>query len=259
MADNIRFDFGKNWKEYSLNSLDDDRFKKALDSLNILIGKNNIKNKSFLDIGSGSGIFSLAAKKLNAKKVIGFDISQNSVEIAYFNKNKFAKNEDISFFKQSIVDKNYKKFGKFDIVYSWGVLHHTGNMFQAIDNSITLVNPKGLFVIAIYNKHWSSPIWRLIKWFYNVSPKFIQKFMVLIFYGIIAFAKFVFTGKNPFKKKKRGMNFYYDVIDWLGGYPYQYASKNEITNYIESKGFKLIKYVKSEVPTGCNEFVFKMK
>lgn len=249
------FDFGENWKEYSLKSLDNHRFKESIKSLKVLVG--NLKNKNFLDIGCGSGIFSLAAKKLGAKKVIGFDISQNSVDTAYLNKNKFYQNDKIDFFKQSIIDKNYLKFGKFDVVYSWGVLHHTGNMWEAINNSLELVNPKGIFIIAIYNKHWSSPIWKLIKLFYNISPKLIKKIMILIFYWFIAFAKYVFTGKNPFKKKKRGMNFYYDVIDWVGGYPYEYASKKEIKSYIEKRGFKLVKYNKAEVPTGCNEFVFE--
>lgn len=259
MGNDVRFDFGVNWKDYSMNSLDDVRFSEAIKSLRGLIGEESLKNKSFLDIGSGSGIFSLAAKKLGASKVVGFDLSPNSVNAAYLNKKKFAKNEDISFYEQSILSESYEKFGKFDVVYSWGVLHHTGKMWEAIDNSIKLVKDKGLFVLAIYNKHWSSLAWRLIKYVYNVSPKFVQKMMIQVFYYVIALAKFIVTGKNPFKKKRRGMNFYYDVIDWVGGYPYEFASKDEIKNYIEKRGFRLIKFNKAEVPTGCNEFVFEKR
>jgi len=165
MKNNVKYDFGVNWKNFSLNSLNDKGFKEAEISLKNLVGEKNLKKKSFLDIGCGSGIFSLAAKKIGAKKVFGFDISQNSIEAAHFNKEKFAKNDYVNFFQQSILDINYKKFGLFDVVYSWGVLHHTGNMYKALDNSSELVNVNGLYVIAIYNKNWSSPIWKLIKYF----------------------------------------------------------------------------------------------
>ena len=254
---NTNFDFGKNWKNFSKKSLSQKKFKIAEKSLEELIGIPNIKDKSFLDIGSGSGIFSLAAKNIGAKKVIGFDISKNSVEAAYLNKERFAKNEDINFFQQSILEKGYEKWGTFDIVYSWGVLHHTGKMWQSIINSMKFVKKDGLFVIALYNRHWSSPLWVSIKWFYNISPKFIQWMMVKIFYWIIALAKFLVTGKNPFKKKKRGMDFYHDVVDWIGGYPYEYASKKEVVSFFKKHGFELIKFIQPQVPTGCNEFIFK--
>jgi 2-polyprenyl-6-hydroxyphenyl methylase/3-demethylubiquinone-9 3-methyltransferase len=251
------FDFGKNWMDFSKKSLDENRMEEAEKSLKDLIGEEAIKNKTFLDIGSGSGIFSITAKKIGAKKVVGFDISENSIKTAFINKKRFVKNSEIDFQKQSILEKGFKKWGKFDIVYSWGVLHHTGDMWQAIKNSMSLVKKDGYFVIAIYNKHWTSPIWKIIKWFYNISPKIIKWLMIGFFYFVIAGAKFIVTGINPFKKKKRGMNFYYDVVDWVGGFPYQYASKQEMVDFFENKGFKLKKFIKSEVPTGCNEFVFK--
>lgn len=253
---NIAFNFGENWRAFSQNSLDVDKFNNAVTSLEHLIGLDNIKNRSFLDIGCGSGIFSIAASLLGAKKVIGLDISKESISASLANKEKFAPQNDISYLHVSIFDDEITALGVFDIVYSWGVLHHTGDMDKAIERASQCVADGGLFVIAIYNKHWSSGIWKQIKWFYNIVPRWIQKMMVWIFYIVIALAKMIVTRRNPFAKKKRGMSFYHDVVDWVGGYPYEYATKDVIVDKMREKGFTLIKFVKAAVPTGCNEFVF---
>jgi len=250
------FDFGKNWQAYSKNALNATKLDASKADLERLVGLDKIKGKTFLDIGSGSGIHAIAAKTLGAEKVIGFDISAESIQAAQGNANRFNNQGNITFYRHSILSDAYKKFGTFDIVYSWGVLHHTGDMWRAIHNSMDLVNKNGLFVIAIYNKHWSSPAWRFIKYIYNVVPKLIKKVMIFFFYWIILVAKFLVTFKNPFRKK-RGMNFYYDVIDWVGGYPYEYASKTEVENFFNINNFTLIKYLKPQVPTGCGEFVFQ--
>jgi len=252
----VRFNFGENWKEFSENALDESKLRKSMNSLNALIGKDRIKGSCFLDIGCGSGLFSIAASLMGAKKVVAFDVSKESIGASLINKKKFAPNNKISFSINSVFDAKISKLGKFDIVYSWGVLHHTGKMLKSIDISTSLVKKNGLFVIAIYEKHWSSLLWKLIKKTYNISPKYIKKIMIMLFYWVIAFAKLVVTKKNPFADKKRGMDFYYDVVDWMGGYPYEYASRQEIESYVEKKGFKLVRFVKSHVPTGCNEYVF---
>ncbi|MBM4104456.1 MAG: class I SAM-dependent methyltransferase [Planctomycetes bacterium] len=253
---NIAFNFGENWQSFSQNSLDTDKFKAAVESLRYLIGPDNIKDRSFLDIGCGSGIFAIAASLLEAKKVIGIDISKESVAASMANKDKFAPQNDISFFHTSIFDDDIFTFGTFDIVYSWGVLHHTGDMDSAIDRALRCVAAGGLFVIAIYNKHRSSGAWKQIKRLYNAMPKPIQRLMIWFFYMVIALAKLIVTRKNPFVKKKRGMSFYHDVVDWVGGYPYEYADKEDVVNKMKKSGFTCVKFVKPAVPTGCNEFVF---
>ena len=250
------FNFGHNWKNYSANVLDEECLNDAVESLDTLIGAKRISGASFLDVGCGSGIFSIAAKKLGAEIVVGLDISKDSVDTSMHNKKRFAEEEDIQFIKYDILDGS-DGIEAFDIVYSWGVLHHTGNMWQALINTMRFVKGNGIYVISIYNKHWTSPVWLLVKYIYNVSPQFIKMVMVWFFYIIIAFAKFIVTKKNPFLKKRRGMNFYYDVVDWIGGYPYEYASKKDIQTFIEKEGYTLIDFNKAEVPTGCNEYVFR--
>ena len=253
---NLSFNFGENWLAFSQKSLDADKFKAAVSSLENLIGPDHFKDRTFLDIGCGSGIFAIAASLLGATKAVGIDISKESVAASMENKEKFAPQNNISFFHNSIFD-DISHFGTFDIVYSWGVLHHTGNMIDAIDRASKCVAPDGIFVIAIYNKHWSSSAWNQIKRFYNVMPGIIKKLMVWIFYIVIAMAKLIATRKNPFAKKKRGMSFYHDVVDWAGGYPYEYASKDEIVSLMKEKGFSCLTFIKAPVPTGCNEFVLQ--
>lgn len=248
------FNFGKNWLDYS-KTAKEENLEMMEESLINLIGLENIKDKNFLDIGCGSGLFSIAAKKLGAKKVVGIDILPDSIKSSEENKERFNV-QDIYFKQLSILDNQIRDLAKFDVVYAWGSLHHTGEMRKAIENTTHCVENNGLFVLAIYNKHWTSPIWKKIKCFYNISPKFIKSIMIFAFYYIIATAKFLVTRQNPFQKK-RGMNFYYDIIDWLGGYPYEYASKDEIVDFVSKYEFKLIKFNKANVPTGCNEFVFK--
>jgi len=248
------FNFGKNWTNYSktVEYKDLEVMKKSLTDL---VGLENIKDKTFLDIGCGSGLFSIAAKELGAKKVVGIDVLSDSIKSSEENKKRFDV-QDINFKKISILDNKVKTLEKFDTVYAWGSLHHTGNMRQAIENAAYCVKNNGLLVLAIYNKHWTSPIWKKIKYFYNISPKLIKPVMIFVFYYIILTTKFLATKKNPFQKR-RGMNFYYDVIDWIGGYPYEYTSRDEVVDFVNKFGFKLIKFNKASVPTGCNEFVFK--
>ncbi|MBI3255631.1 MAG: class I SAM-dependent methyltransferase [Candidatus Andersenbacteria bacterium] len=249
------FNFGKNWLAYSTHAFDSQAFQSAQASLRELIGEPGIAGKTFLDIGSGSGIFALAAQSLGAWQVKGLDISPESVRAAVGN----ARNLDIDeveFVHGSILSVPLAPLGTYDIVYSWGVLHHTGNMWLAIERASHLVKPGGLFVIAIYNKHWSSRLWLAVKYLYNRAPQAVQTLMVGIFSIIIFVAKFLATGSNPLKRR-RGMNFYYDVIDWIGGYPYEYASKDEVVEFVGNHNFRLKRFVPAPVETGASEFVFE--
>ena len=258
----MQFDFGKNWEDYSKNALTLEKVSKSKEHFLKLLEGIEIKSKSFLDIGFGQGLGILSAKSEGAF-VIGCDINPKCAEVLKLNSPLFnIKPEEMPVVVGSILDPDvvqkieHINSGKFDVVHSWGVLHHTGKMKSAIKNAASLVKPNGYFVIAIYNRHWSSLLWLFIKWFYCKSPVFLQKIMIKIFYPIIYLAKWIVTGQNP-KNQLRGMDFFYDVIDWVGGYPYEYASTNEINLYVENLGFKSIKTVTAQVPTGCNEFVFR--
>lgn len=252
------FKFGQNWKDYTLNVLDEHKLQQARQALADLLQPHRLENQTFMDIGCGSGLHTVSAALLGAKEVYALDIDPDCIEITHYTVNRFLKPTNIVKVQQaSILDAQVvQQLPKSDMVYSWGVLHHTGQMYTAIEAASGLVKPGGLFVIAIYNKHITSPIWQRIKHFYNQSPNFIRQAMYGLFYGVIYLAKLVATHENPLRKE-RGMDFGYDVIDWIGGYPYEYASIEEVTRFVSQLGFTVQKVIPAQVGTGCNEFVFR--
>ncbi len=251
------FDFAANWAAFSEKKVDAPRLAVACRSLQALLQRGTLQNARFLDVGCGSGLFSIAACQLGAGEVVGIDLNPDCIAVSRQNRDHLASGSAIDFQVVSALDQaRLQELGQFDIVYAWGSLHHTGAMWEAIRNVAGLVAPGGTLVLAIYNRHVTSPVWKRIKWLYNRLPRFGQQIMTLVFAGIIYIAKLVVTRRNPLEKE-RGMDFWYDVIDWIGGYPYEYATPQAVESYVQALGFTLRQFVKAQVPTGCNEFVFE--
>jgi 2-polyprenyl-3-methyl-5-hydroxy-6-metoxy-1,4-benzoquinol methylase len=259
-----RFEFGKNWLDF-LNNLSEDRIKNSENSLLSMLEIRSLEEMSFLDIGSGSGLSSLVAKRAGAK-VHSFDYDINSVECTKeLKKRYYNSNTDWKIEQGSILDEQYcKSLGQFDIVYSWGVLHHTGNMYGAMKNSDICLKKGGYLFIAIYNdQRLQSRIWKRIKKTY-VQVSILRPFIILLGYILLwmpFFVKDLFK-LNPFKKwreykKKRGMSPHHDVIDWVGGYPFEVAKPEEIIHYYLKRGYELKRLNTCGGRLGCNEFVFK--
>lgn len=267
----ISFSFGKNWTDFVKKYYTAERLEEALKSLKDLSGLEDFKGKTFLDIGSGSGLFSLSAYKMGAEKVISFDVDPYSVSCTGYLREKEGSPEKWDVLEGSILDKDWlhKHIAKSDIVYSWGVLHHTGDMWNAIKNAASFVKPGGKFIIAIYNEyeganHLSSRSWVKVKKFYNAVPKLVKKLMELGYTTAFLMASPRWTNvKNKIAyiknyKSSRGMNFWTDVKDWLGGYPYEYASREAITDFCSKMGFEIEKTIPCD-GTGCNQFLFNKK
>lgn len=250
-----RFGFGKNWLNFS-KSIDEKKINDAINTLKYFYGVESLNGKNFIDVGSGSGIFSLASSIIGAK-TLSFDYDENSVECTANLKEKYAIDKNWIIEQGSVLDSDYiESLGKFDYVYSWGVLHHTGNMNLAFDNVSKLVKDKGKLFIAIYNDQGiKSKIWRLIKKSYcsNVVLKMLIILIYSFFILIPQYIKYFLINKTL----ERGMNLYHDMFDWLGGYPFEVSSAENIIEIFKKKGFILEKSNFVGKRLGCNEFVFR--
>ena len=259
-----RFEFGENWWKF-LSKLDDTRISEAERSLKEMLGIETLTGQKFLDIGSGSGLFSLAARRLGAS-VHSFDCDPKSVACTKELRRRFYPNDPKwSVEEASILDRQYIEAlgGKFDIVYSWGVLHHTGNLKQALENAVIPVASKGLLYIAIYNEHTQSKFWTRIKKIYCSGwfGRLLTSAIFIPYFALQAIATGLIVYQHPFKqfsehKRKRGMSIYNDWVDWLGGYPFEVAKPEEIFQFIKQAGFVLQKMTTTNWQ-GCNEFVFQ--
>ncbi len=271
----VEFWFGDNWKYYVEHIVTEKIIEEATQSMLRFLPKEEWKGKSFIDIGSGSGLFSLAALRLGCKKVVSFDLDDKSIEAATILRKRFYKGKEDAWelFQGSILDeKTVKRFKEqFDIVHSWGVLHHTGAMHKAIKNAGTFVKPKGHFILAIYNHTASSQWWHDTKKWYSSLPN-IAKMSVEHSYASAVTLGFIAKRRTLNTKRERGMDIYRDAIDWIRGYPYEYASVKDIISFIEPLGFTLVA-TPTALPeekqrkagflesvraknVGCNEFVF---
>jgi 2-polyprenyl-6-hydroxyphenyl methylase/3-demethylubiquinone-9 3-methyltransferase len=262
----MQFDFGQNWTDFARSALTSERVEGARQEFAALLEGVPLRDATFLDVGFGQGLSLLGAAR-SGSRVIGCDINPKCREALRASAAWFPEVElgGIPIVTGSILDADVLRElgsiapsgdGRYDVVHSWGVLHHTGNMRMAIRNAASLVRPGGHLVLAIYNRHWSSPAWTLIKWLYCKAPGWVQRLLVYSFVPVIWLAKLAVTGRDP-ASKTRGMDFYYDVIDWVGGYPYEYASVAELRALVEPLGFECLRWRPAEVPTGCNEFVFR--
>jgi 2-polyprenyl-6-hydroxyphenyl methylase/3-demethylubiquinone-9 3-methyltransferase len=253
------FSFGENWKAYLKNASIEDQHAAAQD-ISEWLGEDRVKGRSVVDIGCGSGIHSLAFHRMGAKKVISFDADIHSVEATRKLWQEAGEPSNWQVSEGSILDKQVvDQLGQHDIVYSWGVLHHTGAMWEAMANAIELVQPGGYFWIAIYQKGPKYPKHLKQKIRYNKASETGKK---LIVYRTVALKMLgrLTRLKNPigvFRPKRRGMSRYHDIIDWLGGLPYEVASPEEVESFCQGKGLQLEK-IKVRKEGSNNFFLFTL-
>lgn len=264
MSEDARFEFGRNWARF-LRVLDDRRIGMARESLRGMLGRPELEGRAFLDAGSGSGLFSLAAAQLGAKAIFSFDYDRESVACTQELKRRyFAEFDAWTIQHGDCLDRPFlDSLPQYDIVYSWGVLHHTGHMWQALDNLARKTSPGGQFFVALYNDQgWQSRCWRIIKRFYCRSA-FSRRLVIACFVPLFIVAGLVndlLHCRNPLARYRkptlRGMSIVRDWFDWLGGYPFEVARPADVVKYLSERGFRLQQQNLVGRKLGCNEFVF---
>jgi 2-polyprenyl-6-hydroxyphenyl methylase/3-demethylubiquinone-9 3-methyltransferase len=257
------FEFGKNWLSYS-RTITDEIVARAERSVRDLVPVD-LAGRSFLDIGCGSGLFSLAALRLGARPVRAIDIDENSVSATRQLLTARSPSAEWRVDNISILDAEGVA-EQFDVVYSWGVLHHTGAMWRAVERAAALVRPGGHLVIALYRKTYLCKLWALEKAAYFRHPDTLAPIARVLFKGAWLSSQ-VMRGRNPLArirayKSVRGMSWSHDIHDWLGGYPYESASFDEVVAFMSRLGFKLVRAnarQRREIGffgSGCDEYVF---
>ncbi len=241
-----RFGFGANWLRYATH-LTPERIAQAVESLKANLPP--LQGKRFLDAGSGSGLFSLAAHQLGAR-VHSFDYDPDSVEST-----RRLSQGHWPVEQGSVLDPDYlKALGRFDVVYSWGVLHHTGDMWRALELVAPMATDR-LF-IAIYNDQGlRSRYWQVAKRLYNQGP--VQRTAMIVVHLPILAARILVRTVTRRLKESRGMSLWYDYIDWLGGFPFEVATREEIRRFFEERGYELEREISVGNRSGCNQFVFR--
>lgn len=266
-ADPVRFEFGANWSRF-IECVDEKRIKAAETSLiEMMVNAEAIAGRTFLDAGSGSGLSSLAATRLGAARVHSFDYDRNSVATTAELKRRFAPDDSRwTVERGDILDRQYlASLDRWDIVYSWGVLHHTGRMWEAISNACDLVADGGLLFIAIYNDQGhKTRWWRKVKRIYSASaPGRAAIASAFIPYWVLrGVIGDLVRLRNPLHRYRayrsgRGMSLVHDWIDWLGGYPFEFARPEAVFRYVIERGFSLRNMSTAGGGLGCNEFVFE--
>ncbi len=264
-----RFAFGKNWQKF-VDRLDENRIALARDSMTKSLEVRDLTGLRFLDAGCGSGLFSLVARQLGAT-VESFDFDADSVVCTRWLREAYGPADRWNVEQGSVLDAGYMdSLGKFDVVYSWGVLHHTGDMWRAVELTSDRVEPGGLLVISIYNDQGGmSRIWARLKRTYNRLPQALRMPYAIAVMGVreiyfllralltLRLGRHIHNIRNYAQYSGRGMSYWRDLIDWIGGYPFEVAKPEAVFDYLKNRSFVLTGLKTCGGGLACNEFVFR--
>jgi 2-polyprenyl-3-methyl-5-hydroxy-6-metoxy-1,4-benzoquinol methylase len=256
--DDVTFSFGENWKAF-LETVDAAALASATDDITAWLGEGGVRGARILDVGCGSGLHSLAFHLMGAREVVSFDFDRHSVEATRDLWTQAGAPESWTVRSGSVLDARFiASIGRVDVVYAWGVLHHTGSMWEAIKNAAIPVRDDGRFWIALYRKgpRYERDLRRKRR--YNAASPLVKKAMIGEYVARTMGYRLA-HGKNPLRwnqRTARGMNVYYDIVDWLGGLPYEVAAADEVVSACGRLGFHLERLQEAN-EGGCSVFLFR--
>ena len=247
----MRFGFGKNWERYIKEHFSEERVEISKDHMLKFLETRDLQGKYFLDVGCGSGLHSLAALRAGAARIVSFDYDQDAVDTTRKLKEYAGNPHNWEIEQGSILDQEFLRgLQPADIVYSWGVLHHTGEMWRAFRNTVELMKEDGCFYVALYvgEPYFGHPMefWLEVKQNYNRANWPGRKRMECWYFWEFFLDKQWKNISGLIKqareyKKSRGMDIYRDAVDWLGGWPMEYASVDHVKRFaIDGMGLALL-------------------
>lgn len=258
------FDFGKNWASYAAD-ISEEKIDEAVIGMRRLVG-DSLNGKTFLDIGCGSGLHSLAALRLGAASVSAIDLDGDSVRTTRDTLTRFAPASSWTVSETSVFDLALAP-RKFDVVYSWGVLHHTGDMYRAIECAAAAVSPGGIFAFALYRRTRLCWAWKVEKRWYARTSVQRQRWMQRVYTSMMRLAMRI-RGQEladyvASYKSNRGMDYHHDVHDWLGGWPYESIAPDEVQKRMTGLGFVPVRvFAQTGISlgmfgSGCDEYIYR--
>jgi 2-polyprenyl-6-hydroxyphenyl methylase/3-demethylubiquinone-9 3-methyltransferase len=258
--------FGDNWSRFA-RGLTEEQRASARSELARFVGVERLSGATFLDLGSGSGVHSLAALELGVSSLSAVDFDPESVRTTEEVLRAHAPCNRWSVWRANILTDFAASAERYDIVYSWGVLHHTGSMWQALEQALCLVRPGGYFAVALYNKTPMCPAWTVEKRVFSRLPRFVQSGLTVLFVGLLVLRQLL-TFTNPVKwyrgyADSRGMSPYFDAHDWLGGYPYESVDHESLVIWMKTRGVTLEYSYRTKGSIGvfgtpCGEYLFRV-
>jgi SAM-dependent methyltransferase len=258
-----RFEFGSNWHHFIQKNFGPERVRISKKHLLDFIGRDDLKGLTFLDIGCGSGLHSVAALEAGAVSVRGFDYDANSVATSRYVQAQVGNPSNWTVEQGSVLDDTFvKNLGAYDLVYSWGVLHHTGDVWHAIRNAAACVRPGGMFYVALYSA--DAQVNPPPEFWLDVKQKYVTAGWLKRCYMDLWYVWRFQMRYNPLRlplflwrmheyKKNRGMNMFTDIRDWLGGWPMEFVYDKDAVSFCKDLGFSLQRMATGEANT---EFLF---
>lgn len=237
--DQVTFSFGRNWYSF-VESMPDSAIESAQEDIIDWVGESGVRGRSVIDVGCGSGLSSACLFAMGASTLQSFDLDFWSIESTKIFRKRAGDPENWTLQQGSILDEDFvAALPRADLVYAWGVLHHTGDMWRAVEHAAQLVDLDGHLWLALYTKGPRYAQDLALKQRYNRVSRLGKKWM--IYRGIFHLMRRRWRAQqNPFawnQRRARGMGTYHDLVDWLGGLPYEVASPQEVTEFLSSRGF----------------------
>ena len=260
----IQFSFGRNWQKY-LRRLNDTRLAQARESLLESLRLPDLRGLTFTDAGCGSGVFSLSALQLGVAHVTSIDIDPASIACARHLRERAAPSASWDIRQGSLLSSDFVAgLDPADVVYSWGVLHHTGAMWNAIANTMRLVKPGGTLCLALYRQPGRVKAHMALKRTYNWLPAAVRPILGGLYYGALVARQSWARRTRPsryvaeYGRNSRGMSLWRDVEDWLGGLPCQFATPDGVEALAIERGFDLLHTV-TRPPGANNEYLLRRR